>query len=257
MDIQFYKYQGAGNDFIMIDDREEQFDHNNVQLIAKMCDRHFGIGGDGLILLRDDTEHDFKMIYFNADGREGTMCGNGGRCIVRFAHDLGACPDLTTFNAIDGVHTATVTSEVVKLQMGDVIGYESSSDHYFLDTGSPHYISFVTDLSQMDVFQEGKKIRYNDRFAEKGTNVNFVEIKDDKNIFVRTYERGVENETYACGTGVTAAAISSYLEGETSNDVNIEVLGGMLMVSFKTTDNNTFKDIFLTGPAERVFEGIY
>lgn len=251
--IHFYKFQGTGNDFVMIDNRDQSFDPNNHELIGLMCHRRFGIGADGLILLENIPGYDFRMIYYNADGSEGSMCGNGGRCTVRFASLLGIFEERTTFLAVDGVHEAFIKDQQIHLKMGDVAQVEQQSGYYFLDTGSPHYVEMVNDLENYAVFQEGKAIRNNDRFAQKGTNVNFVENIADNAIFVRTYERGVEDETYSCGTGVTASAIVSHQNGMLS-PISIKTLGGGLSVSFEYEDG-VYKNIFLAGPAEKVFEG--
>lgn len=254
MNIQFYKYQGTGNDFVMIDDRQNQFDKNDHKLVALLCDRKFGVGADGLILIRNHADYDFEMIYFNADGHEGSMCGNGGRAIVRFAHDLGVIGDQTKFIAVDGEHEATVTSETISLKMGEVTAVEESDNFFFMNTGSPHYVEFLNeDLSKTDVFAKGKKVRYNDRFKKEGTNVNFVEKTSANSLFVRTYERGVEDETLSCGTGVTACALaSSYLGLE--SPVAIKTLGGNLSISFEK-NGKSFANIFLIGPAVKVFKG--
>jgi len=200
MKIKFYKYQGAGNDFVVIDNRHEEFDGNNVSLIKFLCDRRFGV---------NHNNYDFKMRYFNSDGPEASMCGNGGRCIVAFARKLGIIETQTKFMAVDGLHEATLeTDGQVNLKMGDVKSFEKIADDYFLDTGSPHFVTFLDSLDELDVYSEGRKIRYNDRFKKVGTNVNFTKLENDK-LTVFTYERGVENETLACGTGITAAALSA------------------------------------------------
>ena len=255
MKLHFYKYQGTGNDFILIDDRQEQFDIGNQPLIERLCHRRFGIGADGLILLRNDPATDFRMVYFNSDGRESSMCGNGGRCIVQFANHLGLFERETTFMAIDGLHDAAVQDGIVSLKMTDVQEVETGNNFFYLNTGSPHYVSFVSGLDKLDVFNEGAKIRYNDRFWREGTNVNFVEQLADGHIFVRTYERGVENETLSCGTGVTAAAIASGLQtGVANTTFTIKTLGGELGVSYETSDRG-YANIFLKGAAQKVFEG--
>lgn len=225
-----------------------------------LCDRNFGVGADGLMLLEKDEKNDFYMRYFNADGKESTMCGNGGRCISVFAKSLGlGSPEKVVFNSIDGLHEAFFIEEdgeiFVKLKMIDVKEIEEHDDYYFINTGSPHYVKFVEDLEEMDVFEEGQAVRNDPKFAPGGTNVNFVEIFDDE-IFVRTYERGVEDETLACGTGSTAAAIATalFLESD-QNNWDIEVMGGNLHVSFDRRDDGTFENVWLTGPAEKVFEG--
>lgn len=261
----FEKYQGTGNDFIMIDDRAEVFDIQDQKLIERLCHRRFGIGADGLILLRHSDDTDFRMVYFNADGREGSMCGNGGRCIVAFAHSLGVFQGKTVFDAADGLHEAQIKDGIVSLKMKDVNSIEVGNDFYWLDTGSPHYIAYTTQLSDFDVFAKGKAIRYSDKFSPKGTNVNFVERKGDKHLFVRTYERGVEDETLSCGTGVTACAIAESYANPTMSgisnlglgvgfEVNIKVLGGDLAVSYHKKGNK-FTNIYLKGKAEKVYEG--
>lgn len=254
MEISFFKYQGTGNDFVMIDDRSNSFPVSQ-ELIAHLCDRRFGIGADGLILLQNADGFDFRMVYFNADGGEGSMCGNGGRCTVRFAHDLGLFDTTTTFIAVDGVHEATATEDVINLKMSNVTGIEQFDGHDFMNTGSPHYVTVVDNLKETDVVGEGKKIRYGDVYGPKGgTNVNFVQVVDDNQIKVRTYERGVEDETYSCGTGVTACALSSNAHFGWKGPVKIEVLGGNLTVTFEQ-DGDGYKNIFLCGPAVHVFGG--
>jgi diaminopimelate epimerase len=253
--IDFFKYQGTGNDFIMIDDRENRFPRQDQALIERLCHRRFGIGADGLILIRNDPDFDFRMIYFNADGAEGSMCGNGGRCIVRFAHDLGLFTDRTRFIAVDGEHTATVSDEEVFLKMSDVQEIVDRSGKTFLNTGSPHVVEFVSDLDSLDVVKEGRTIRYSDPFAPGGTNVNFVEQLSDGTLYVRTYERGVEDETYSCGTGVTAVALAASQQLAITGPVAIKTIGGNLRVSFATLADTQFNDIDLIGPAERVFMG--
>ncbi len=257
--IPFHKYQGAGNDFVMIDQRQQSFvDLHDEALISRLCDRRFGIGADGLILLTNSPGYDFRMIYFNADGREGSMCGNGGRCTVAFAHHLGLIGATCRFLAVDGEHEARVRDpEWIELKMGTVRQVEKNADHYFLDTGSPHYVTFVEQLEGLDVVGQGRAIRYSERFRAAGTNVNFVEIIPG-GIAVATYERGVEDETLSCGTGVTAAAIAYYLEdpGPERQQVDIRARGGELQVRFEPQDNG-FADIWLCGPAKKVFEGAF
>src|SRR5688572_398393 len=253
MTIQFYKYQGTGNDFVMIDDREEECPIENQELVAHLCHRRFGIGADGLILLRNKTGYDFEMVYFNADGRLGSMCGNGGRCTVAFAKFLGVIQNETRFLAADGDHEATVKDGLVSLKMNEVTSIECGSGFYYLNTGSPHYVTFGENVAQENVFEKGRSIRYNERFKQEGTNVNFAEMRPDKSLYIRTYERGVEDETYSCGTGVTAVALASSLKGLES-PVKIETPGGKLEVSFKKAGEH-FTDIYLTGPAQQVFKG--
>lgn len=251
---KFYKYQGTGNDFVMIDNRQNWFDGSQKH-IESLCHRRFGIGADGLILIENSEDFDFKMKYYNADGNEGTMCGNGGRCAVKFAADLGIFKNSTSFIAVDGPHTATLEGSEVSLGMIDVSEILNEENGYFLNTGSPHLIIFVENVDEIDVKALGSSIRYSEYWmARGGVNVNFVEILDRNNLKVRTYERGVEDETYSCGTGVTAAAIVSSAKKGLVHSININTIGGKLNVSFKGV--NTFSEIFLQGPALRVFEGV-
>ncbi|REE82189.1 diaminopimelate epimerase [Lutibacter oceani] len=255
MSLHFYKYQGTGNDFIMIDNRSLSFKKTNTDLINKLCDRRFGIGADGLILLEPSELADFKMIYFNADGNEGSMCGNGGRCIVAFAKQLNIIKNETTFDAVDGLHYATIKEGIVSLKMINVKSIENSNSHSFLNTGSPHHISFSENIDKINVKELGAEIRYGAPYFNEGTNVNFAEKISDNSFKVRTYERGVEDETLACGTGVTAVAIAAHNTRLTNNNsINIKVLGGDLEVSFDK-ENDTYKNVFLKGPAMFVFEG--
>lgn len=254
MQIPFLKYQGAGNDFIMIDNKTKSFPKNNEELIAKLCHRNFGIGADGLILLEDDKETDFRMVYFNSDGSESTMCGNGGRCIVAFAHKLGIFENETSFIAVDGLHKASIKDNIVSLQMIDVDSVKVNDDYVFTNTGSPHHVQLVDNLTSFNVFSEGKRIR-NEIYGTEGSNVNFVEQINDNTFRVRTYERGVENETLACGTGVTAVAIAMHSTNKTSaTHINLPVEGGDLAVSFNA-NNGVYSDIHLIGPADFVFKG--
>jgi len=255
MIIVFNKYQGAGNDFIIIDNRNSVFNPENSELIKKLCDRRFGIGADGLILICRSTVNDFEMKYFNSDGNESTMCGNGGRCSADFAIRSGIADKNLIFNAIDGVHRAISEKGIIRLQMNDVKEPEIINGNYFLNTGSPHYIIFRNNVETIDVNTEGKEIRWSDQFAPGGTNVNFVEIEVN-GIYVRTFERGVEEETLSCGTGVTASAIASVLTGHFDNNtVNVRTKGGTLSVSFKISENRIF-NVWLSGPATFVFEGM-
>ena len=256
MQIQFFKYQGTGNDFVMIDDRTEQFPASK-ELIAHLCHRRFGIGADGLILLQNHPEYDFRMVYFNADGGEGSMCGNGGRCAVAFAKHLGIFAAQTQFMAVDGLHEAFIDEAgLVHLKMQEVEGIENNGKSFFLNTGSPHYVAWVEALTDFDVEKEGKAIRYNERFKAQGTNVNFMEKLAENHLLVRTYERGVEAETYSCGTGVTACALAYSLSGAQS-PVAIRTLGGDLKVHFERVGAAQFRNIYLIGPAQKVFEGTY
>ena len=250
--ISFYKYQGTGNDFVMIDNRNLTFDRINLSLISKLCDRRFGIGADGVILIENTDQADFEMVYFNPDGSQ-SLCGNGSRCAVMFAKYLGIIENETTFKAIDGDHYAKIESDLVYLKMHDVNHYESIDQDFLIDTGSPHYIRYVDNINAIDPVIEGRAIRYSDRFSEKGVNVNFLEKVNSDTLKIRTYERGVENETLSCGTGCTAAALSLAIHGSL-NSVNLEAMGGSLRVDFHQSENG-FTDIFLIGPAEAVFQG--
>lgn len=255
MTLTFYKYQGTGNDFVMIDNRQNLFDKNNTKLVAFLCDRRFGIGADGLILLENHPEVDFKMVYYNADGNQSTMCGNGGRCIVAFAEFLQIVKHETTFEAIDGLHYAKLTYGLIHLQMKDVDTIEVFENHQFLDTGSPHHVQCVEDLVNFDVKTEGSKIRNGQPYNKVGSNVNFVQKIEDDTYALRTYERGVEDETLSCGTGATAVAIAMHKTGQTNASViNLKVQGGQLKVSFTKTDN-VYKNVMLIGPATQVFKG--
>jgi len=256
--IHFYKYQGAGNDFIIIDNRLNTL-YLKTDEVAKLCDRRFGIGADGLILLQNSRISDFEMIYYNADGGISTMCGNGGRCIVSFAKKLDIIKNSCIFSASDGLHDAKIiTDSFVELKMNNPKDLCINETFCTLDSGSPHYIKFVSDLSKTDVVSEGKKIRYSDTYFEKGINVNFVQVLGAEQLKVYTYERGVEDETLACGTGVTAAAIAFFLRKESSingsHEIQIKVKGGELIVKFDFY-NNQFSNVWLCGPAKFVFEG--
>ncbi|MDG1528632.1 MAG: diaminopimelate epimerase [Polaribacter sp.] len=253
MDITFHKYEGTGNDFIMIDNRNDAFPKNNSNLIHKLCDRHFGIGADGLILLENDSETDFKMMYFNADGKEGTMCGNGGRCIVAFTKKLKVISNKATFNAVDGLHHATIENNLVSLQMIDVNKVDIHDNFVFANTGSPHHVQLVKNIENYDVVFNGRKLR--NEYGDEGSNINFVEQLTESTFKVRTYERGVENETLACGTGATAVAVAMHKTNQTkSNQITLSVLGGELEVSF-SVENKQYKNVFLKGPATFVFKG--
>jgi len=256
MNTTFYKYQGTGNDFILIDNRDNSFNNQNTKQIERLCDRKFGIGADGLILLENSNKHDFKMVYFNADGNEGTMCGNGGRCIVAFAKHLKIITTKTTFEAIDGLHYATIENNLVNLQMIDVDFILEAESHLFLNTGSPHHINFEKNVANLDVKKLGKAIRYGNPYNEEGTNVNFAEQLNENTFKVRTYERGVEDETLSCGTGVTAVAIAAFQANKTTkNNIVLQTLGGTLEVSFEK-DDTQYKKVFLKGAATLVFKGI-
>jgi len=256
MQLEFYKYQGTGNDFVMIDNRSNFFPKENTQLVAHLCDRRFGIGADGLILLDNDTDTDFRMVYYNSDGNLSSMCGNGGRCLVAFAKKLNLIQNETTFIATDGLHYATVAEDgIVSLQMIDVEEIKSTSEYSFLNTGSPHHVQLVADLEHYNVKENGAAIRYGALYGKPGSNVNFVKKIDATTFALRTYERGVEDETLACGTGATAVAIAMNAIGQTDlNTININVEGGKLAVSFDK-NNGKYSNVFLKGPAEFVFKG--
>lgn len=254
MKIHFYKYQGTGNDFILIDNRNNEYPLTAPQ-IKHLCDRRFGIGADGLMLLENTAGYDFKMVYYNADGNESSMCGNGGRCITAFAQRLNAIKNEAYFLAIDGTHEASIDHNgMVRLKMTDVKKTEHHNDFSILNTGSPHYVLWVNDVNQRDVFKEGRTIRSQEEFQPKGINVNFAQKEKDK-IIVRTYERGVEDETLSCGTGVTAVAIASVKEQSGSFAVKIETPGGNLHVTFEKDETGAAHNICLSGPADFVFEG--
>lgn len=254
MHLSFYKYQGTGNDFVMIDNRQQKFPKNDTKLVARLCDRKFGIGADGMILLENDTDTDFKMVYYNADGNESTMCGNGGRCIVAFACFLGIIKENTRFLAIDGVHHATINGDKVRLQMTDVDQIEVFDNYVYLDTGSPHHVQEITDIDNFDVKKNGEKLRYG-KYGKAGSNINFISRVKDNLFKVRTYERGVEDETLSCGTGVTAVAIAMHRTGRASgNLISLDTPGGTLSVSFEEKAGKYAK-VFLEGPAMQVFRG--
>ena len=253
MIIEFYKYQGTGNDFIMIDDRKNAFNINDYNLIAALCERRMGIGADGLILLRNHTKYDFEMIYFNSDGHQSSMCGNGGRCIIAFAQLLEIIKNETTFLAIDGEHKGQLLGDAIALQMQDVSEIVGEGDGLVLDTGSPHYIKMVDDLKNINIEKEGRKIRDSKPFKKDGINVNFVQ--DSTDLQVRTYERGVEAETLSCGTGVVATAIAMHYANCIEEDlINIKTEGGDLSVSFEEF-NGTYRNIWLSGEVSMVYAG--
>lgn len=264
MQLKFYKYQGTGNDFVMIDNRQNIFPKNDTKQIERLCDRRFGIGADGLILLENDNSTDlstekvdFRMVYYNSDGNESSMCGNGGRCLVAFAKSLNVINNNATFIATDGLHHATIDENgIVSLQMKDVDEVKIDTEYVFLNTGSPHHVTLVNDLENYNVKENGAEIRYSDLYGKAGSNVNFVNQISDNHFRLRTYERGVEDETLSCGTGATATAIAMNVIGKTnSNSIDINVEGGKLKVTFEKTDKG-FEKVFLIGPATFVFEGI-
>ena len=257
MRITFYKYQGTGNDFVIIDNRDKKLSKNDTKLINHLCDRKFGIGADGCMFLEDsDVEgDDFKMVYFNADGNESTMCGNGGRCLVAFAKEIGVVTDSANFTAIDGPHDAVINNGLVKLGMQNVKDITVGKDHWWLDTGSPHHVQPVEKIKEFDVFANGKNIREGAPYFEEGTNVNFVEQINEDTFSVRTYERGVEDETLSCGTGVTAVAIAMHKSKNTvAEEVHLETPGGKLTITFNE-NSGSYENVYLEGPATLVFKG--
>ena len=257
MNLRFFKYQGAGNDFILADNRDNTINHGEPAFIQQLCHRRFGIGADGAMFLQNKEGFDFEMVYYNSDGKPSSMCGNGGRCIVAFARFLDIIRTETNFLAVDGPHYATISEsgDWVSLQMIDVNIISEDGEAFVLNTGSPHYVSCVTNLNQKDVFADGRAIRNSGPYAEQGINVNFVEDFGDR-YFVRTYERGVEDETFACGTGVTAVALAMAKKKDLSGQINtsVSVKGGQLNVRFDY-DGTRFSNIFLEGPATYVFNG--
>lgn len=257
MNIHFFKYQGTGNDFVIMDNRDGRYDALTEAQIKLLCDRRFGVGGDGLMMLNVQEGYDFAMQYYNSDGRPGSMCGNGGRCLTAFAWKMGIRKDHIRFIASDGPHEATMEGDNwVNLLMKNVDSVEADPAFFYLNTGSPHYVQYVAQLRDFDVYEKGRSIRYNERFKAVGTNVNFVEpVADSNGIFVRTYERGVEDETYSCGTGVTAAALTFAGPEARHYEVPVQTLGGNLVVKFNKTGPQTYDQIWLCGPATLVFEG--
>jgi diaminopimelate epimerase len=256
MKIQFYKYQGTGNDFVILDNRDGKYNSLTKKQVAFLCDRRFGIGADGLMLLNKHEDYDFEMIYYNSDGRESTMCGNGGRCLVKFANDIGLVKSDYRFLAVDGLHEASVNTDgIVSLKMVDVDEVRYDHGNYILNTGSPHFIAMTANVMDLDVFRKGREIRNSSEFKEKGINVNFVEQTEEPDkIIVRTYERGVEDETYSCGTGVTAAALVCNHNDNGFNRVEVQTKGGNLSVEYDKIEDS-YKNVWLNGPAVRVFEG--
>lgn len=255
MKINFSKYHGAGNDFVIIDNRSALFPIS-TELIKTLCNRHFGIGADGLMLLENTTKADFYMRYFNSDGNESTMCGNGGRCITLFAKNKGIIGASSRFLGVDGEHESNFDSDgIINLKMQNVSGIEIGDDYYFLNTGSPHYVKFVNDVQKVDVLNQGKQIRNSFNLQNGGTNVNFVEF-NDKTINIRTFERGVEDETLACGTGTVASTIAYYIHTKRFEpEYRIQTQGGLLYVKFEVINDSNFSNIWLKGSAMHVFDG--
>ncbi len=256
MNIHFYKYQGTGNDFVMLDNRSGNYDAVGIKEIQKICDRRFGIGADGLIKINEHPTLAFEMDYYNSDGSK-SFCGNGARCTVAFANLLGINCDHVHFWAIDGKHSAKLSEQKVALEMKDVHEIHQIHQDFLLHTGSPHYIEFVENTELVEVFNRGKAIRNQDTFKLEGVNVNFVQIINENELYVRTYERGVEDETLSCGTGVTAAVLAYAQKKNISSTstVKVKTLGGLLEVSFLPKGNGAFEEIQLIGPAVHVFKG--
>lgn len=253
MEVDFYKFQGTGNDFIMIDDREESFDMNDESLIKSLCERRFGIGADGLILLRNHENYSFEMIFFNSTGAKSTFCGNGGRCVLSFAHFLEIFEEKCEFMAFDGVHEGSVKGDMVSLKMVDVTEVNVREDSVVLDTGSPHLVKVVENVKSINVMNKGKKLRFSNEFGDYGINVNFAEVNDG--ISIRTYERGDEIESLSCGTGSVATAIALYeIEKIDNTNVSINTTGGTLEVSFQH-DGKSYVNIWLSGEASMVYSG--
>jgi diaminopimelate epimerase len=251
MRIDFFKYQGTGNDFVMIDNRSNQFS-KPLEVIKYLCDRKFGVGSDGLICIDPHDTLDFTMDFYNPDGSQ-SFCGNGSRCAVAFAKFLGMIDTKTTFEAIDGVHNAFINQDQIEIHMGDVEDIEVGDGFHFMNTGSPHYVSKELNIDDLDMVTYGQSVRYNDRFKEHGTNVNVFEVDGD-GVNMRTYERGVENETLSCGTGVTAVALTAMTLGEFKEQVKVTTRGGNLMVKAQAKEGG-FNHIWLCGPAQQVFKG--
>ncbi len=256
MKIEFYKYQGTGNDFVILDNRNGAYGELTQKQVKKICDRRFGIGADGLMMLTEKDGYDFEMIYFNADGNESSMCGNGGRCLTMFAYDMGIKKSTYKFIAVDGEHLAEIDiNNLVRLKMKDVDEVDEHASYAVLNTGSPHFVKFAANIKDVDVVETGREIRYSKEFKNEGINVNFVENLSEDTIFVRTYERGVEDETYSCGTGVTACALVSAHNEKGFNQVQVQTPGGRLSVEFDKLDEEHFENIWLCGPATFVFKG--
>ncbi|WP_417265401.1 diaminopimelate epimerase [Brumimicrobium sp.] len=254
MTFFFTKYQGTGNDFIMVDCTSVKEFNLSAEEISTLCDRRFGIGADGIILIYSHSTLDFKMVYYNSDGSQ-SFCGNGARCAVHYSRSLGLFQDKAQFEAIDGIHSATIEGELISLKMNDVANFSKDETAFILDTGSPHYVQFVAELDDEDIVEYGKKVRFSHKYFEKGINVNLVEVLEDNHLNMLTYERGVEDETYSCGTGATAVALAYALVLDYDDiDVKINVKGGELAVRAERFDRS-FESIYLIGPAEKVFDG--
>ena len=261
MKIDFFKYEGTGNDFVIIDNRGLTFQKKNKSLIQNICDRKKGVGADGLILLENHDELDFSMIYFNADGSESGFCGNGSRCITHLSNNLNIINDNAKFNAIDGIHESKITNGRISVKMNDILKSEifKYNDKYsttFVDTGSPHLIRIYENIDSIDIVKEARELKLIYSEYTDGLNINFCQISDSK-IKLRTYERGVEDETLSCGTGAVASAVFLKDSGLVSNDkVEILMKGGLLCVELNK-EKNLFSDIWLSGEVNMVFKGVY
>ena len=255
MKINFSKYNGAGNDFILIDGRENSI-NNNKSLIKYLCDRNFGIGADGLIILKESNNCDFEILHYTSDGNLGSLCGNGSRCAVLFAYNKGIIMRKTIFYAFDGIHNAEILENgLIKMEMKVNSDIAINSYGTWLDTGSPHLVIEKNNTDKLDVNNEGRLIRYNDFYKKEGVNVNFIEKISDDQFKIRTYERGVENETLACGTGSTASAICMNFLGRTnSSNITMKCKGGDLNVQFNLSKRG-YQEISITGPAKLVYDG--
>ena len=255
MNIKFSKYQGTGNDFIIINNLSNFFPKDDNKLISVLCNRKFGIGADGLILINKHSSLPFEMNYYNSDGFIGSMCGNGARCSVHFSFINKIIKSKTKFNAFDGIHSGIVDHDIINISMSDVIGFEKYEDYLFIDTGSPHLVKIVQDVNSIDLINVSQKIQQSKHFKE-GVNVNFISKNSDNSFETRTYERGVEDETLSCGTGAVAAAIAlNILSLEDSNEINLKTKGGLLNVNFRKS-NNKYTDIYLSGKVKKVFDGV-
>ena len=254
--IHFYKWQGAGNDFILLDGRNGLDIETNPNIINRLCNRHFGIGADGLMVMSLIHGFDFRMTYYNSDGYEADMCGNGARCIVGLAAQLGVFQKEATFLARDGRHTGVLLpGGACKVSIRNVAQSETVGQGYFLNTGVPHLVVFIDRIDSVDVERDGSKLRFDSQFGPDGTNVNFVQLASS-HLMIRTFERGVEAETLACGTGVVASAIAASLKDpQYASPVTCKARGGTLSVSFQPEANQSFSNVWLEGPAREVFQG--
>ncbi|MBS1754259.1 MAG: diaminopimelate epimerase [Ferruginibacter sp.] len=256
MKIEFYKYQGAGNDFVILENRDEKYSGLTNAQVKFICNRRFGVGADGLMLINKHNTLDFEMIYYNADGLPGSMCGNGGRCIVKFAKDQGMYKVTYRFMAVDGLHEADIDMHgMVRLKMQNVNEVKLYPGYAILNTGSPHYVKFASNVADINVVEAGREIRYSKQFKKEGINVNFAEPAEEDGIYVRTYERGVEDETLSCGTGVTASALMFAHNDKGFNRVEVKTAGGNLSVEYNKIDDEHFENILLCGPAIMVYKG--